>query len=173
MRFVRHLPWLIGKARQSSPWLWLLNRVLERVVGFNRPHGFKILEIHDNRIRGYAPSRRRNKNHVGGIHACAIATIGELSAGFLLLTKLDPLKYRLIMSHLEVEFKYQAKEPIISEAALDEEQFKKDVLYLLGQGEASMISMEAFVHDLSGNEVAKVKTKWQIKPWESVQTSVE
>lgn len=43
-------------------------------------------------------------NHVRGIHVCAIATIAEFSTGFLLLTRLDDAKYRLIMSNMELEY---------------------------------------------------------------------
>ena len=100
---------LTKKAKTSGFWLWMLNVVLARVVPFNRVHGFKIVEIDDNFVRTAAPYRKSNQNHIRGMHACALATVSEISAGFLLMQNLPPSHYRLIMSRMEVEYSYQAK----------------------------------------------------------------
>ncbi|MBA4146221.1 MAG: DUF4442 domain-containing protein, partial [Cytophaga sp.] len=38
---------LVQKAKSSGFYLWLLNLAFERMVPFNRPHGFRIAEIGD------------------------------------------------------------------------------------------------------------------------------
>lgn len=166
------LPGLVLKARNSSFWLWVLNRVLGRTIPFNRPHGFRLQEIGENRIVTSCRYRRVNHNHVRGIHACAIATVAEFSAGFLLLTKLEPTRYRLIMSRIEVDYVYQAKEDIYSESQVSTERLDKEVIQPLESSEAVTIVMQSRVRDTSGNAIATAHTTWQIKRWESVRTVI-
>ncbi len=166
------LPRLIGKAKQSTLWLYVLNLLMARLIPFNRPHKFSILEISEELIRTTAPYRRSNHNHIKGIHACAIATIAEFSAGFLLLTKLDPARYRLIMAKLDADYSYQAKEDIIAEALLSTERLQQEVIAPLEEMESTTIIMTTVVRDTSGNEVAVVRTTWQVKCWEKVRTKV-
>lgn len=166
------LPRLTIRARKSKFWLWVLNKLLGRTIPFNRPHGFDLLEIGDNFIRTTASYRRSNHNHVRGIHACAIATVAEFSAGFLLLTSLDPKQFRLIMSRLEVDYLYQAKKHIISESSLDPDELRRAVIEPLKQQESISITIKSVVNDISGNEIAAARTTWQIKRWDLVKTAV-
>lgn len=163
---------LLAKARKSSFWLWVLNRALGRTVPFNRQHGFELAEIEENRIVTSARYRRSNFNHVRGIHACGIATIAEFSAGFLLMTKLDPNRYRLIMSRLEADFGYQAKENIFSESDICPERLRDEVVEPLKSQDIVSVTMESRVRDRSGNRIATILTTWQIKNWKKVQTKV-
>lgn len=166
------LPDLIVKARRSKFWLFVLNFLMARSVPFNAPHKFRVVEIGADKIVTHAPYRRRNHNHIRGIHACAIATISEFAAGFLLLTKLDPAKYRLIMSKLDVDYSYQAKEEIFAESQMSDELLNQKVIEPLRESELTSIVMETVVRDGSGNEVAIAHTTWQIKRWDKVRTKV-
>ena len=161
---------LTTRARTSRFWLWVLNVVLARVIPFNRPHGFGIDVIGEEYIRTRSRYRKSNFNHIRGIHACAIATIAEFSAGFLLLTWLDPARYRLIMSDLQVEYVYQAKEDIFSESRFDSTRMTAEVLEPLKSHEQVTVTMESRVTDVSGNEIAFARTTWQIKQWDRVKT---
>jgi hypothetical protein len=164
------LPLLTLRAKGSTFWLWVLNRVLRWTIPFNRPHGFELLEIGEHVIRTTAPYKRTNHNHVRGIHACAIATVAEFSAGFLLLTKLDPKRYRLIMSRIEVEYLYQAKERIFSESFLAPEVMEKAVYKPLQEEDSITITLKSNVKDFSGNDIAVAFTSWQVKRWDQVRT---
>jgi len=166
------LPPLTSRAKGSSFWLWVLNRALGWSIPFNRPHGFKLVMIGDGLIRTMAPYKRANLNHVKGIHACAIATVAEFSAGFLLLTSLDPKRYRLIMSRIEVDYSYQAKQPIISESSILPEMLEEQVLKPLAQANAITITLQSRVTDLSGHEIAVALTTWQVKRWSQVRTKL-
>ena len=166
------LPYLIPRARRSSLWLFILNTILARTIPFNRPHRFRILGIDQHKITTFAPYRRSNFNHIRGVHACAIATVAEFSAGFLLLTKLDPTRYRLIMGRLEADYFYQAKEDIIATAELSEADLQEKVVEPLRHEDAVTIVMTTSLSDVSGNDVARVKTTWQVKNWAKVRTKV-
>ncbi|BDD88313.1 DUF4442 domain-containing protein [Desulfofustis limnaeus] len=166
------LPQLICRARKSAFWLWVMNLVLAWIIPFNRPHGFRIAMISENRARSAASWRRVNRNHVRGIHACAIATVAEMSAGFLLLSRLDPGRYRLIMARLEVDYSYQAKDLIVSESELSDERLLQEVIEPLRSQEKVSIRMRSEVRDRSGNEIAIAHTTWQVKRWDRVRTRV-
>jgi hypothetical protein len=166
------LPTLAARAGTSPFWLWVLNRVLSRTIPFNRPHGFELLEIGENVIRTTASCKRTNQNHVRGIHACAIATVAEFSAGFLLLTKLNPKRYRLIMSRIEVEYLYQAKERIFSESFLAPEVLAESIYKPLQEKDTATITLASDIKDFSGNEIAAASTCWQVKQWDRVRTKL-
>ena len=100
---------IIEKAKHSAFWRWVLNQSLYRMVPFNRPHKFKVVEIDDYFLKALIPYRRSNFNHIRGLHACALATISEFATGFLLLSRLDIRKYRLIMQRIEMDYHYQGK----------------------------------------------------------------
>ena len=163
---------LAQKAKSSGFWLWMLNVLLGRVVPFNRPHRFKIVEIDDNLVRTAAPYRRSNHNHIRGIHACALATVSEFSAGFLLMKNFAPADYRLIMSRMDIEYKYQAKKRVVSESRLSREQIERDILKPLETASSVDIKMRSDVVDDSGNLVAVAHTFWQIKRWDEVNTNL-
>ena len=172
MKGIDTLSRLTSRAKGSSFWLWLLNRALGWTIPFNRPHGFNLIEIGDDLIRATAPYKRANHNHVRGIHACAIATVAEFSAGFLLLTKLDPKRYRLIMSRIQVEYLYQAKEQIVSECSILPEVMEEEIYKPLQEQESISITLKSRVSDLSGNDIAIAFTTWQVKPWDQVRTKL-
>lgn len=172
MKRVDLLPILILKAQGSSFWLAVLNFLLARTIPFNRPHGFRIQTISKQRMQIFGPYRRANHNHIRGIHACAIATAAEFSAGFLLLTNLDPSRFRLIMAKLEADYSYQAKEDIVAESLLPEERLQSEVVLPLRERDLTTILMTTEVRDVSGNMVAAIETTWQVKRWDKVRTKV-
>ena len=100
---------ILQKAKHSSFYLKLLNWGLYRMVPFNKPHGFKIVELEDYRLKTLMPYRKSNFNHIKGLHACGLATISEFATGFLLLSSLDMKKYRMILQRLEMNYLYQGK----------------------------------------------------------------
>ena len=82
--------------------LKLLNKTLNQGIPFNIPHKFKFIEVSPKKVIIELPYTRNNRNHLGGIHACATATLGEYPAGLLILKYFGIGTYRIIMSHLEV-----------------------------------------------------------------------
>jgi len=172
MKRAKLLLFVVHRAGTSPFWRAILNRVLARTIPFNAPHGFRITTINTDKIRVHAPYKRRNWNHIKGIHACAIATAAEFSAGLLLLINLEPSRYRLIMARLQAEYFYQAKKDIIAEASLEAERLSTEILLPLESQGAATISLESVVRDADGNTVAVVTTTWQIKRWDQVRTKL-
>ena len=68
---------ILYKAQHSSFYNFLLNRILWRVIPFNSPHRFRIDVLDTWQLKVSIPYKRRNMNHLKGIHACALATASE------------------------------------------------------------------------------------------------
>jgi acyl-coenzyme A thioesterase PaaI-like protein len=160
----------VARARTSSLHLRLLNLALDRIVPFNRPHGFRIVEIGDDHIITLVPYRKRNLNHIKGLHACAMATLSEFTTGFLLLTRLDSSKYRLIMQRLEMEYHYQGKMDAMATYSITKEAIQQQILDPLATRDSVVIVCEIKIHDQAGNHLTTGKVHWQIKEWGKVKT---
>ena len=78
----------VNAAKNSKFGLFKLNLGLGYVIPFNRPHKIKILEIKDDSVKTIIPYRRKNFNHIKGLHACGMATAAEFSSGFMLILSL-------------------------------------------------------------------------------------
>ncbi len=160
---------LIKKAKQSKQSLWLLNQILKFAIPFNKPHGFKITAINDGSITTFAPYHKKNFNHLRGIHACAIATVGELAAGLSLMNHFSPAQYRFIMSHMDIDYHYQAKKSIFAHTMLSPSD-KENILNQLKENDKILQEVFTEIHDIDNEKIATVKTVWQIKDWNSVKT---
>ncbi len=163
---------LIDKLMEKSTKLNLmaLDKVLTLGIPFNAPHGFTIKEISSDQVRVSLPNRKLNHNHIGGIHACAMATVGEYCAGLSLLSSFGISKYRLIMSELSVTYTWQGRtdlEGICNPGVIDTEAVKVS----LDEGKTYSQNLETVIQEVkTGKEVARVKTTWQLKPWGNVKT---
>ncbi|MDN5203384.1 YiiD C-terminal domain-containing protein [Fulvivirgaceae bacterium BMA10] len=163
---------LIEKAKTSKFYLRALNFGLSRLIPFNRPHGIKILKVEDNQIKTILPFRGNNLNHIRGLHACALATISEFTTGLLLLNKLDPNVYRIILQHLEMDYHYQGKTDATATYELSDEWLQEHVLQPLQIQDSIVIECQVKVHDIENNHLATGKIHWQIKFWNKVKTKL-
>jgi acyl-coenzyme A thioesterase PaaI-like protein len=163
---------IVQKAKTSSFYLTLLNWSLDRMIPFNKPHGFRVISIGDEHIKTLIPYRRKNFNHIRGLHACALATISEFTTGFMLITKLDAKKYRLIMQRLEMDYHYQGKVSAVAEFAVTDEWLQTTVFEPLQNRESVVVVCEVKIHDEKGNHLTTGRVHWQIKDWTKVKTKI-
>lgn len=161
---------LLDKAGRSQFYRWLLNRGLRLMIPFNAPHGFQVMEITDSKVKVRLPYRRSNFNHIRGIHACALATVSEFSTGLLLIKRLDPAKYRLIMQRLEMDYHYQGKMGASAIFEITDEWLQDRVLVPLTMNESVVVPCEVHIHDDKGNHLTTGKIFWQVKDWRKVRT---
>ena len=161
---------IIEKAKTSKFYLKLLNIGLSKKIPFNKPHRFKVCEINDYRIKTLLPYKKSNLNHIKGIHACALATVSEFTTGFVLASRLDSKKYRIIMKTLEMDYHYQGKMDCFAEFEVSEQWMNNNIYTPLQTSEATVVTCPIKVHDGVGNHVSTGKVHWQIKPWDKVKT---
>lgn len=162
----------IENAKKSKFGLWKLNFGLFKVIPFNKPHGIKINSLEDDAIETIIPYKRKNLNHIKGIHACGLATCAEFASGFLLLTKLNPKEYRIIMESIEMTYHYQAKTDVIAKFSLTEEWLNTKILTPLKSNDAILTKCIIELYDNNNNHIATGTTNWQIKDWKKVKTKV-
>jgi acyl-coenzyme A thioesterase PaaI-like protein len=163
---------IIEKAKHSSLYLKLLNWSANRMVPFNKPHGFRIIEVGDYHLKTLIPYRKKNLNHIRGLHACAMATLSEFTTGFLLVSKLDAKKFRLIMQRLEMDYHYQGKMDATAEFSTSEKWFAENIYSPLESNDAVVVPCEVRIHDTQGNHLTTGQVFWQIKNWSKVKTKV-
>ncbi|GAA5028722.1 hypothetical protein GCM10011506_14070 [Marivirga lumbricoides] len=161
---------LIRKASQSKFYLWVLNRGLDYMIPFNKPHGFQLISIQEDKVRTKLPYKRRNLNHIKGIHACAMATVSEFTTGLMILYKLDAKKYRIIMQKLEMDYHFQGKMNAYAEFSIDANWVKEKVEEPLQKNDAVVIPCEIKLYDEKENHLSTGLIYWQIKPWDKVKT---
>src|SRR5688572_1716473 len=161
---------IVEKAKTSSFYLGLLNFSLSRMIPFNKPHGFRIVELTNTSLKTVIPYRRSNLNHIRGLHACSLATLSEFTTGFLLITRLDAKKYRLIMQRLEMDYHYQGKTDAHAQFSLTQQWFQTNVYTPLTNNPATLVVCEVLIHDDKGNHLTTGKVHWQIKSWDKVKT---
>lgn len=149
---------------------WWLNRVLWWRIPFNKPHKVKVMQWDDACVRCVLPFKKRNCNHLRGMHACALATLGEYVAGLFLLTRVNPRQHRLIMSNLKVDYFHQGRGDCTAQVdAADVET--TPLLAALTDEQVMMVPMQVSVRDSRQRVVALVCTDWQIKPWRKVKSA--
>lgn len=163
---------ILQKAQHSSFYLWLLNLGLSRRIPFNKPHGFKVIEVKDDVLKTLLPYRKSNFNHIRGIHACAMATVSEFTTGFLMISRIDPKKYRIIMKTMEMEYHYQGKMDAIAVFTISENWLETNIYKPLESQESTVVICEVKIHDKEGNHLSTGKVHWQVKSWDKVKTKV-
>ncbi len=141
----------------------ILNNILPLIVPFNIGHKITVQSHNKEQVLASLPNIKRNHNHIGTIHACAIATLGEFCAGILLLHHFSLHEYRMIMTQLDVTFKRQGKSKLRGEALLPILQQYQIELHENG---VTLIPMETKIFDQNDELIAVVKTTWQFKQWQ-------
>ena len=162
----------LNKASKSAFRLWLLNRIMWRVVPFNKPHKIDIIQIQEKSIQIRLPYKKKNFNHIRGIHACALATLSEYITGLSLLRFLNPKDYRLIMKSIKMDYFYQAKQDVIVTFEIDKEKLFKRLHADLEKEDSAVIPLAVEVFDTEKNHICTGNVEWHIKPWKKVKTKL-
>jgi len=148
---------------------WKLNVGLWKMIPFNYPHRLKLSGVTDTEVHVKIPFIRKNKNHVGTVHACCQATAAEYSSGMSILRHFSPKEYRLLMQNISVEYTYQAKTACVTKAIMLPERVQelKEVISKEGK---TLIVQEINCYDTEGNIVSITRVNWQIKAWAKVKS---
>jgi acyl-coenzyme A thioesterase PaaI-like protein len=157
---------LIARAKSGKP--GLLSRIMQEVIPFNRPHRISVLKISSDECVVNLPDRRRNRNHLGTMHACAIATAAEFVSGLNVLEAFDITQYRLIMGRLEVDYLRRPKGGCTATSCWDEGKLQSAKNDISKTGVAAF-TLTSVVVDSLDIKVAEATIHWQVKSWEKVR----
>ena len=161
---------ILEKAKTSKRHLKLLNFALGKKIPFNKPHGFKVVALGDMSVKVLIPYKRKNFNHIRGLHACGLATISEFATGMVLLNALDPKEYRIIMQRMEMNYHYQGKMDAYAYFEMTEEWLQEEVIVPLQEKESIVVKCEVKIHDAQNNHLTTGHIFWQVKNWSKVKT---
>ncbi|MBK9401685.1 MAG: DUF4442 domain-containing protein [Bacteroidetes bacterium] len=160
---------LLEKAKTSGFYKWLFNIVLWRTIPFNQPHRLKVEQVKGDALLISIPFIRKNKNHINGIHACALATLCEYISGLSLARALPPEQYRLILKSIQMEYLYQGKMKVNAEFGIDQSELVAIKAALVT--EDSIVKTYAVqVFDTHQHHICTGSITWQIKPWGKVKS---
>ncbi len=162
---------IFEKAKRSAFYLFLLNQGLGRMIPFNSPHKFTIVNIGTSSLKIAIPYIRKNKNHINGIHACALATLCEYISGLCLARAFPPEKFRIILKEIHMEYHYQAKMKVLAEFSIEPSAIH-EIKTLLEKESSVFKSYTVRVYDEANNFICTGSITWQIKPWDKVKATL-
>ena len=162
---------MMDKAEHSSFRRLVLQMALGYAIPFNRPHAFKILEVFNDGIHIRLPYYRINRNHINGMHACALATLSEFTSGLTLMRALKRDDLRLIMKDMKATYHFQAKKNVTALARLDEREISEKISKPLLEQDSIFYLMKIEVYDTDKNHICSTEINWQLKKWNKVKTN--
>lgn len=148
--------------------LFALSKILDNKIAFNAPHKLKIESMEVDEVIVSMPLIKLNTNHLGSIHACAMATMGEYPAGLLLIKNFGFNRYRLIMRELGITFHKQAVTNLSAVVSL-EQKIISQLESELSEIGTSEIKLQTIITNSESEVVAEVLTTWHLKNWEKVK----
>ncbi len=161
---------LAQRARTQAWARWLLSRALGWFIPFNGPHRFRVVRVEAHALTLKLPYRRANRNHLKGLHACALITLAELTSGACLLLQVDPRRYRIILQKLQANFHYQARRAAYARFEAPPQWVQDQIVTPLGEQQKVSVPCTVELHDEAGHHLATAQVHWQFKAWQSVQT---
>lgn len=169
---MKKLNTLVEKAKHSDFYLWILNFVLLKTVPFNKPHNIRIIKITDDELTITAFNKKRNQNHIKGIHACLLATMCEYASGLSLMLRLPSNEYRIILKNIHMTYHFQAKTNVFVKFKFSKDMATEQILKPLKNEEAIFKEFFVEVFDEQNNHICTGLINWQIKAWKNVKTKI-
>lgn len=166
---MKQLLYLASKAKHSAFYLWLLNRVLWRVIPFNRTHKVFIEELSDSHVLIRLPYIKSNLNHVKGMHACALATLCEYACGIGLMTNLDPSVYRILLKDIQLTYHAQGKQDVYARFETSPDFLNSEIIEPLTENGQlfKTFTVEAFTK--TQPNICTAQVTWQLKKWKAAK----
>lgn len=141
-----------------------LDRMMRMALPFNRPHRIRVIGVAEDHVSVRLPDRRSNRNHLGGMHACAIATALEFCSGVPILLAVGLKDYRIIMSRIEVDYLAKPEGDCTARAERNTPEVQ-GLSGVLRQEGVARIRTGAALYDARGEHCAQALVHWHLKAW--------
>ncbi len=161
---------LLEAASKGTSGLRKMNFIMARAIPFNKPHGIGVKEVSNERVVAKLPYKKKNLNHLKGLHAAALMTVGEYCSGVWLMKRIGS-KYRLIMKSINVEYHKQGRTDAIATYELSESDYESLIKTKLDSEGVVFHTCLVKIQDANDELLAEAKVEWQIKDWAKVRKS--
>ncbi len=131
---------------------FLFSLMLGRMVPYTGALGARVEELEPGYARVTLRDRRGVRNHLGSVHAIALANLAEITSGLAMLTSL-PDTARGIVVHLGVEYLKKARGRLVAECRCS-----------APSGVEETVTLTAVVMNAAGEVVARAQVRWLIRP---------
>jgi acyl-coenzyme A thioesterase PaaI-like protein len=136
----------------------LRSMIMGRIVPFVGTAGLSIDELTDSRAVVSIRNRRPVRNHIGGVHAAAMALLAETASGFVVGMNVPDDRVPVIKS-LHVDFRKRSHGGMRALAVLTPEQ-----LELLRTAEKGEVDVGVTVTDEDGKQPIECRMIWAWTP---------
>lgn len=133
----------------------LFSLMLGRMVPYTGALGARVQELEPGYARITLRDRRGVRNHLGSIHAVALANLAEVTSGLAMLTSL-PDGARGIVVHLGIEYLKKARGTLTAECRCP-----------APSGREETVTVTADVMNSAREVVARAEVRWLIRPAEA------
>jgi acyl-coenzyme A thioesterase PaaI-like protein len=135
-----------------------LSKTIGTMVKFAGTSGLRILEMRSGHVHVRLENKKKIQNHIGGLHAAAMALLAESATGFVVGLAVPDESIPVIKS-MKVEYKKRSRGAMEAIATLDEE-----TLHRIATTPKGEVLVPVSVTDETGNEPIQCEMLWAWTP---------
>lgn len=130
---------------------WLFSKLVGHFVPYTGSIGARIEQLGPGTTTVTLRDRRCVRNHLGSIHACALANLGEMALGLAMIA-LQPKNGRFIPFRLDTEYLKKARGPLHCRVELPYREWPEEAEWVT----------EALLQNESGETVCRVVCHYKV-----------